>query len=205
MVLEEDKKNLLNTVSEDIEQASESPEIGISYLIVGVSLAVLVGAILTFASVKSKQSTIDSLKVSIENDVTAPLAALSQEQKQVTTIKNQLSSLKTALNSREQFGKILATISVNLLKSSMLTSAVVQEDNITMSGSAGNYIDVAKLVAAYRQVAVVEEVQLSSATLNEESDKVDFSLSLKIDRSKFKMSNAKTTAAGKSTDVKVGS
>lgn len=205
MVLEEDKKNLLNTVSEDIEQASESPEIGISYLIVGVSLAVLVGAILTFASVKSKQSTIDSLKVSIENDVTAPLAALSQEQKQVTTIKNQLSSLKTALNSREQFGKILAAISVNLLKSSMLTSVSVQEEDITMSGSADNYSDVAKLVAAYRQVAVVKEVQLSSATLNEESDKVDFSLSLKIDRSKFKMGSGGTTATSKLTGVKVGS
>jgi Tfp pilus assembly protein PilN len=205
VVLEEDKKNLLNTVSEDIEQASESPEIGISYLIVGVSLAVLVGAILTFASVKSKQSTIDSLKVSIENDVTAPLAALSQEQKQVTTIKNQLSSLKTALNSREQFGKILAAISVNLLKSSMLTSVSVQEEDITMSGSADNYSDVAKLVAAYRQVAVVKEVQLSSATLNEESDKVDFSLSLKIDRSKFKMGSGGTTATSKLTGVKVGS
>lgn len=205
MVPEEDKKNLLNNVSEDIEQVAESPETGISYLIVGVSLAVLVGAILTFASVKSKQSTIDSLIVSIENDVTAPLATLSQEQKQVATIKNQLSSLKTALNSREQFGKVLATISNNLLKNSMLTSAVVQEENVTMSGSADNYSDVTKLVAAYRQVTAVEEVQLSSATLNEESDKVDFSLSLKIDRSKFKMNSTKTSASSKSADVKAGS
>jgi Tfp pilus assembly protein PilN len=82
----------------------------------------------------------------------------------------------------------------------------VQEENITMSGSAGNYGDVTKMVAAYRQVEAVDDVQLSSATLNEESDRVDFALSLKIDRSKFKINATKSSASsGASANTKAGS
>lgn len=198
MALEDDKQNLLGTVSEDIDQVYKTPEVGVSYLIVGVSIAILLGGILTFGSVKSKQSTVDSLMVSIENDVTAPLAALEKEQKQIATIKNQLDSLKTALDSREQFGKLLSTISSNILKKSSLTSLAVQDEDITMSGSANSYADVSKVVAAYRQVDVVTDVKLSSASLNAETDKIDFSLTIKVDRSKFRIKAQTSSASAKS-------
>lgn len=199
MVLEDDKQNLLSTVSDDIDQISKTPEVGVSYLIVGVSIAILLGAILTFGSIKSKQSTVDSLIVSVENDVTAPLASLAKEQSQIVTIKSQLDSLKTALDSREQFGKLLSTVSSNILKKSYLTSLAVQDEDITMAGSADSYADVSKVVAAYRQVDVVTDVMLSSASLNDETNKIDFSLTVKVDRSKFRIKAQASSASAKTT------
>ncbi len=198
MVLEDDKQSLLSTVSDDIEQVSKTPEVGVSYLIVGVSIAILLGAILTFGSIKSKQSTVESLDVSIENDVTAPLASLKKEQKQISTIKNQLDSLKIALDSREQFGKLLSTVSSNILKKSSLISLAVQDEDITMSGSADSYADVSKVVTAYRQVDIVTDARLSSASLNTETQKIDFSLAIKVDRSKFRLKSQVGSTSAKS-------
>jgi len=204
VVLEEDKKKLLNTVSDAIEDsATQGTESGVALLVIGVSLAVMIGSLITFGSLKSKQSAIDSLDLSIKNDVTAPLAALEKEQEQIATIKSQLGSLKTALNSREEFGKILSDISSNQIKKSQLTTLSIQENDVALSGSVDNYSDLSKLVAAYRNLSTISEVKLSSATTSDESKKIEFSMSMKIDRSKYKVKGATKETA--STSQKTGS
>ncbi len=200
MVSEEEKKKLLDTVSDDIEDTSRSEGTKVAtFVVFGFCAAVLVAVVIAFSAQKSKESAIESLDLSIQNEVTSQLNSLKTEQKQIATIQKQLGTLKTALDSRESFGKILGDFSGNTFKSARIKTLSIQQEEISLTGETDNYSDLAKVVSGYRKIASIEDVKLQSASFNQDSKKVEFSIALKIDRSKYILKKASASATATAT------
>jgi len=66
---EQEQNRVISSVKESVEEAGQKSEYYAYYFIVGVSLAIFAGLILSMANLKSRQNQLDSYKQKIQNDV----------------------------------------------------------------------------------------------------------------------------------------
>jgi Tfp pilus assembly protein PilN len=144
---------------------------------------------------KSKQNKLLTLDQQIAEEVATPLKSLEDEQIKNTTILAQLAALNTALSGRTRFSQLLSDLKANQYKKSLWSDFSVQNSTISISGKVDSYQDVAKAVAAMRNIKAVTDVKLSSASADKESAKVTFMVTITYDPSLYKVTQTEPPAS----------
>jgi len=185
----DEKEKFLESVKNDIsDSAGSGRDEVLSYFIIGVFLGVIVLAISFLTIEKTRQYKISSLTKQIQQDVDVPMKSLAKEKIQNDEIVKQLSTLTSVLAGRVSYFKLFEDLRNGQFKKSLWTNFALQKDSITISAKADNYADVAKAVAAIRQVKAVTDVKLSSASLDKETNKISFTVNISYDPSLYKAS-----------------
>lgn len=199
---ETDKQKMLQQVrGEAAEEEKESSEEIAAYFIFGVLLAIVISFAVILGLQKAKDSKIATLNQEIEEQVTAPLKSLQKEQKQIEDIKKQLDTLTLALGSREKCYQIFNDVALNLYKKTRLSDLQVKKDEITIKGTTDNLDDATKTIIALKKMKSAKDVELTSVSLNADTEKVDYTATIKIDLSLYKESAQKSSAQGASTSA----
>jgi hypothetical protein len=198
----EEQNRLLESVKEDITGATgESSQEKVAFFIIGLALAVVACSIYVFGSIKYKNSQISSLDQQINDEVTTPLKNLSEEKAQADLVLSQIDALTTSLSKRIKYDQILKDFRDNQYKNARWTSFGFSNDDkkITISGSAGNFDDVAKTVAAVKGMKAVQDVKLVSVSINTDSKEVNFTVDAEVDFSPYEVLSSTGSSALQST------
>ena len=109
-----------------------------------------------------------------------------QEQKElVLATGRQIERLQEALNKRILLSSFLSKLSEKTFSGAQWESFRLAEEKISISGNVANFVDLAKVVIAFRQIEELSDVSLVSATLDPESQTVKFSVQASFDKSAF--------------------
>lgn len=191
----EEKEKFLESVKSDISESVESGRDEVlSYFVIGVFIGVVVLSISFLAIEKARKYKISSLSRQIQQEVDVPMQSLAKEKVLNDEVVKQLDVLTSVLTGRVKYSKLFDDLKSKQLKKSLWTNFTLQKDNIVITAKADNYADVAKSIAAIRQVKAVKDVKLSSATYDKESNKVNFTANISYDASLYKASLAATQA-----------
>lgn len=167
----------------------------IAYFIIGISLAIVVSVIPVLVISKTKQSKIAALDTEYQDTVTTQLATLKKEQASQAAVAAQIDALTSVLASRMKNSALIEDLGKNTLKRAKWTAVTLNGDSVSLNMTVDNFEDMAKAVAAYRNVSSVSSVKLTSASSNEGSGKVDFAVELKVDLSAYKQIVTTTSGA----------
>lgn len=204
----EEKNRLLESVKEDIAEATgESPQEKIAFFIIGLALAVVACSIYVFGLQKYKNSQISYLDQQISDEVTTPLKNLSKDKAQADLVLSQIDVLTTSLSKRIKYDQVLKDFRDNQYKNARWTSFAFDDSKgeITISGVAGNFDDMAKTVTAFRGMKAVQDVKLVSFGINADSKEVSFTISAKVDLSSYKVLSDNKSEAKSATVPSVSS
>lgn len=192
-----ERQKAVEQAEESIERATSSRGETAAFVIFGLLLAVVVGTVIIFGLQKSKEAKISSLSGQIQSEVRDQLATLSKEQKEITTVLGQLDALSTALSSRVKQSLLFNDLKAHQLKKSRWSQVSIENKVVTITGSADDFGSVAKAVAALRGMKAVESIKLASANLNQDTQKVEYSLSITLNTKQYEYApaNAKPTAS----------
>jgi Tfp pilus assembly protein PilN len=178
---QEDKNKILENVKgETNDSVGQVDELSLSNFIIGLSLAVVIGAIFIFANMKAKDAQIESLNATIERDVTTPLASLTKESAQIDTVKQQLAVLTDSLKSKYEYSKFIEDLSAKQYKKSRWTSINIVAGSATITGEVDYFEDLAKAISALKTSAYVEDVNLTQASVNEDTGKIEFGVTMVV-------------------------
>ena len=183
---EDEKEKLLESVRKDIKVPENRGMDYFSYFVIGLFIAVFVSLIVVLGLEKAKANKLEALEKEINNEVTIPLNSLAKEKKQIDLVSKQLEVLSTALSGRIKYSQILDDLRNGQYKQSLWTSFTIQQDKISIQGSASDFESVGKTVAAFRQIKSVKDVSLKSVTVNNETNAVDFSVTIQFNPSLYK-------------------
>jgi Tfp pilus assembly protein PilN len=191
----DEKEKFLESVKNDISESSGSGRDEVlSYFIIGVFVGVVVLAVSFLTIEKTRQSKISSLSQQMQQEVDVPMQSLATEKVQNDEIIKQLSTLTSVLAGRVDYSKLFDDLRGGQYKKSLWTNFALQKDSITITAKADNYADVAKAVAALRQLKAVKDVSLSSASLDKESGKINFTVNISYNPSLYKASARASTS-----------
>ena len=183
-----ERQEAVEQAEESIERTTSSREEIGAFVIFGLLVSVIISTIIIFGLQKSKEAKISGLSEQIQSEVKSQLTTLAKEQKEITTVLNQLDALSLALTSRVKHSLLFADLKSHQLKKSQWSQVSVEGKTVSITGSADDFEGVAKAVAALRDMKAAESVKLTSAGLNEETKKVDFSLTVTLDIDQYNYS-----------------
>lgn len=186
----------VSDASKDIASSyAVSKEDVVAYFIFGIALAAIVAIIPVLIIAKTKQSKIDSLATQYQQEVTDQLSSLKKEQADQALMVKQVSALSTALASRTKNSQILEAFGKNTFKKAKWTAMTLDSSgSVSLSLTADSFDDMAKTVAAYRNMPSVSSIKLTSAVKNEASNKVDFTVEVKVDTKQYAVKAKATTS-----------
>jgi len=170
-------------------------EEAVAYFIIGLFLACIVSMIAVFALIKSKEAKVSNLEEQIQSEVTSPLKDLEKEEKEVASVLGQIETLTKALTERVKYASLINDLKSNLYKKALWSQLSFQKDTATISGSVDTFEDLAKTVSVYKKMKGVGEVQLTSASVNTETKRIDYGLTIKLDMSSYKINGARPKAS----------
>lgn len=186
-MVSDEKNKFLESVKGDISEAEpQKRDELLSYFVLGVFVALMAFCVIMMGMQRTKQNKLIALDNQIEEDVTAPLKSLENEQIESATILKQLTALNIALSDRTKFSQLLSDLKSNQYKKSLWSDFNIQDGTISISGKVDSYQDVAKAVAAMRNIKAVTDVKLSSAVYDRDSSKVTFMVTVSYDPSLYK-------------------
>lgn len=192
MDLTESQKGVAEAEEGIEEETGNRTEDAVAFFIFGIFAAVIISVLIIFAFQKQKEMKVASLDSQIKSDVTDQLETLTAEKKQMETVLGQLDALITALDSRIKHSTLITDLKANQFKRSLWSSLSVGKSEITINGSADSLEDVAKAVAALRKVKALQDVELTGSTVNADTQKVDFTVTSKVDKKLYKYITAAT-------------
>jgi len=183
----EENKKLLDSVKDDItESVDDNKEQVLSYFIIGVFVAVLFLCVVFLGMQKTRLNKLVTLDTQINQEVTIPLKAMDNEVKQNETVLKQLNILTMMLSGREKYSTLIGDLRNNLFKKTLWDNLSVQKNTIAISGKVDKFEDIAEVTAGLKNVKAVKEIKLRSATLDKESGKINYSLSIAYDETLYK-------------------
>ncbi|MDH4358529.1 MAG: hypothetical protein OEV37_01080 [Candidatus Berkelbacteria bacterium] len=200
MVLEDQSAQVSPQVKETEEEIGSatkkagSKEEAAAYFIIGLFLACIVSMIAVFALMKSKEAKISNLEEQIQNEVTGPLKELESEEKEVASVLGQIETLTSALTERVKYASLINDLKSNLYKKSLWGQFSFQKDTAAITGTVDSFEDLAKTVSVYKKMKGAQDVQLTGVSVNAETKKIDYSLTIKLDMSLYKINGAKPQA-----------
>lgn len=183
---DDDKERLLQSVRKTVDVEENSTSEGFSYFIIGLFFAVFILIIVIFGMEKAKTNKSASLEEVYQSDVTAPLESLSKEQSESDTAVRQLEVLTTALGGRIKYSQLMNDLTASQFKKSLWKSFTLRENTISIQGISDNFDDAARSVAAFRSMKAVKDVSLKAVNVDENTQKVDFTIQITFDSSLYK-------------------
>ena len=167
-----EEENKIKEDSEKISMSLESTEreSSLIYFLLGLSVAVIFMAIIVLGIQKTKANKVESLDQNIETRVTQPLAAMSKQDKEATTVVSQVKALNVALGERINLSKILDDIAANTYKQTQFTSISRTEVNkYQILGVVNNFNDLAKTLTGLKAIKAIKSIEISGVNIDEQN------------------------------------
>jgi len=167
-----EEENKIKEDSEKISMSLESTEreSSLIYFLLGLSVAVIFMAIIVLGIQKTKANQVESLDQNIETRVTQPLAAMSKQDKEATTVVSQVKALNVALGERINLSKILDDIAANTYKQTQFTSISRTEVNkYQILGVVNNFNDLAKTLTGLKAIKAIKSIEISGVNIDEQN------------------------------------
>lgn len=193
------QQEVIETQEDIVESKRNEREQAASYAVMGLFFGVLIATLSLLFLDKQKQSTISTLDQQIQQEVTAPLASLAKDEQKVGTVTKQLTSLNNALSSRLKFATILDDLRKRAYGKSAWTALSYKDNEFSISGYTDNFEELNKAVTAVKSAPSVKETKLTNASINEETKKVEFSLTVIVDNALYKANATKAAALTSAT------
>lgn len=188
------QQEVIEAQEDIVESKRNEREQAAAYAVMGLFFGVLIATLSLLFLDKQKQSTISSLDQQIQQEVTTPLASLAKDEQKVETVTKQLASLNSALSSRLKFATILDDLRKRAYGKSAWTALSYKDNEFAISGYTDNFEELNKAVVAVKSAPSVKETKLTNATINEETKKVEFSLTVIVDNALYKVNATKAAA-----------
>ncbi len=190
----EEKRQILESVKQEIKaDEGRDNEARLSYFVIGIFAGVLIAIVFMMAWQKSKE-----VKLSAQNqtlaDLDKNLKTLENEHSQSIGLLKQLDIFSLVLAGRYKQSSILDDLRKNQYKKSKWTNLSFSKSSIVVGAQADNFEDVAKSVAAFKNMKAVKDVTLTAASINSDTKKVEFEMTLMVDLDLYKIKSAKTTS-----------
>lgn len=199
--MDSDEKKFLQSVREDIKDTSgQNNQEKLVYFIVGLSVATVIVAIVSFALLLSKNSQVTSLEAQIKEEVTVPLQGLAKEKEQVTAISSQLEVLSTALAGRIKYPQIIKDLALNTYKQTRWDSVDYEGGEVVISGKASDFMGASKVVSAYENYRSASGVNLTSINIDTQAGQVGYSIEMKVDEKGYKFISKQIAPANQTSE-----
>lgn len=178
----EEKHQILEAVKEEKGRDNEAR---LSYFVIGILAGVLVAIVLMMAWQKSKEYKISALDQTIL-DTDKDLKSLGDQESQSVGLLKQLGIFSVALSGKYKYSSFLNDLRSYQYKKSKWTNLSFSKDAVVIGAQADSFEDVAKSVAALKNMKAIKEINLSSASLDPQTNKIDFEMTVVIDLTSYK-------------------
>lgn len=130
------------------------------------------------------QATLAQKEQEYENEIQGTLKSkrFIAQKELVSNTGQQVTALKKAIAEKIKLSQFLTKITSAAYKQAQWTSFRLAEEKIVISGTVANFTELAKTIAAFKNLTELSNVALTSATLDPEAQKVKFTLEANLSK-----------------------